>query len=464
MKTKTTKEAPYSKESEMLVLGCMLTCTKSFRTGSRLLEEDDFHLKEHKFVLSAFKALFNEEKSADIHLLSATLKSGNKLASAGGVAYLTTLAQYAGTSTHIEEYIESLKEYTTRRRLIELSKQSGSLALEKTSLRKTIEEIHTSLRSIERKRSIKSRFQIQFLDQFEDNFLLAPPPKKPMLLECFQDDDRTITGFLPKGIVAMLVGAGGVGKTTLLSQLALSVASGTPFLGIFTPTSFCGPEKKGGVFIGLGENQYDDIHRILYKASKALHKESSSLFEDLLFEASKRIAPYSFCGQQSAFIEDGKTSAYFKELKIKLEDTAPSEGWSLLIFDPISRIMGTDAEADNAVATQFVSLMEELALDLPGNPTVLLSHHVNKSALNQSNAQNQSAARGSSALTDGVRWQCNYSKEQEKILGPENSEDLFLLKMTKSNFTAIFPDIKTKKDPEGFIELVTESQSAAFFS
>jgi len=43
-----------------------------------------------------------------------------------------------------------------------------------------------------------------------------------MLLE-YADEDGNSAGFLPKGIVAMLVGAGGVGKTHLLAQLLLVV-------------------------------------------------------------------------------------------------------------------------------------------------------------------------------------------------------------------------------------------------
>ena len=49
------------------------------------------------------------------------------------------------------------------------------------------------------------------------NFLLVEPPKKQMLLREIEGH----TGFFPKGIVAQLLGAGGVGKTHLLIQIAL---------------------------------------------------------------------------------------------------------------------------------------------------------------------------------------------------------------------------------------------------
>lgn len=85
-------------------------------------------------------------------------------------------------------------------------------------------------------------------------------------------------------------------------------------------------------------------------------------------------------------------------------------------------------------------------IDLPGNPTVLFAHHVNKFSIQQGNSQNQSAARGSSALTDGVRWQANFSKLSQ------SDKDLAVFKITKSNFTAIPEEIYVKRDPDGFLE------------
>ncbi|MDP1609181.1 MAG: AAA family ATPase [Chlamydiales bacterium] len=302
---------------------------------------------------------------------------------------------------------------------------------------------------IEKNKGIQDRFSIKFLEQLDKNFLLIEPPNKPMLLEYVSENKMPI-GFLPKGIVTMIVGAGGVGKTHLLAQLVISVSTGTAWLDTFATTEHCGEGKKGNVFLGLGENQYDDIHRVLYKAAKKLRKAQSDLLKPcLLLEATKRIAPFSFCGQQAAFIEDKKPSLYFRQLKMKLMEMAPKDGWALIILDPISRLMGSDAETDNAAATQFIALLEELTIDLPGNPTILFAHHVNKSAINNEEKQNQTAARGASALTDGARQQLNLSKNF--------TSGLLQLTMTKSNFTKIMEAIALKQDFEGFVEHCSES-------
>lgn len=438
---------PNSKSAEMAVLGCMLTGGSAFNHSALSLEELDFYFAEHKTIFQILKMVHQEGRPTDVHLLGEELKRQNKLNTIGGLSYLLTLAQCISSSVYVEEYIDVIKQKSMLRQSLALAKIIEREALKEEEPEKILLDVQEMARKIQ-KRGIKDKFSIKFLSDWQNNFLLSPPSKKPMLLD-YINDQGMIQGFLPKGIVAMLVGAGGVGKTHLLSQLALSIATGYKWLNTFRPTESCGPERKGYVFLGLGENQYDDIHRVLYKASKHLRKG----YQESLQDASKRIASFSFCGQQSSFLTNGKPSPYFRELKRRLQDLSPAQGWSLIILDPVSRLLGADAETDNAAATQFIALLEELAIDLPGNPTILFAHHMNKAAAREAKTD-QTAARGSSALTDGVRWQLNFNR-LEGCIGQEMGS----LKLTKSNFTAMLRELKVKKDEEGMLDLFWESEN-----
>ncbi len=114
----STKVPPSSKESEMIVLGCMLTSIGSLNIAADLLEETDFYYSEHKLIFDVLKGCFLQDKPADIHIAAEELKRRNKLKNIGGVAYLTTLAQYAGTAAHIEEYTELVRSKSLLRRMI----------------------------------------------------------------------------------------------------------------------------------------------------------------------------------------------------------------------------------------------------------------------------------------------------------------------------------------------------------
>ncbi len=123
------KMAPHSKESEMIVLGSMLTSINSLNIGADGLDENDFYFTEHKIIFQTLKTFYCNDKPADVHLIAEELKRQEKLKAIGGVGYLTTLAQYAGTSAFIEEYIELVRDKSILRRMINTAQDIERKAL-----------------------------------------------------------------------------------------------------------------------------------------------------------------------------------------------------------------------------------------------------------------------------------------------------------------------------------------------
>ena len=113
--------APNSKESEMMVLGCMLTSVNSLNIAADLLDDNDFYYTEHQLIFSVLQTLYKGDKPADVHLVCEELRRREKLSAVGGAAYVTTLAQYAGTSAYIEEYTQLVKDKAILRRMISAS-------------------------------------------------------------------------------------------------------------------------------------------------------------------------------------------------------------------------------------------------------------------------------------------------------------------------------------------------------
>jgi len=123
------KTAPNSKESEMMVLGCMLTSVNALNIAADMLDDSDFYYTEHKIIFQSLKTAYKSEKPADVHLICEDLKRQGKLQAVGGPGYVTTLAQYAGTSAHIEEYAAIIHDKSILRRMINASQMIEKKAL-----------------------------------------------------------------------------------------------------------------------------------------------------------------------------------------------------------------------------------------------------------------------------------------------------------------------------------------------
>jgi len=128
--TPKVRIAPNSKESEMMVLGCMLTSINGLNIAADGLDENDFYYTEHKIIFEVLKTSYKNDKPADVHLVCEELKRLDKLKAVGGAAYVTTLAQYAGTSAYIEEYTEIVRNKAVLRRMIHASQVVEKKALD----------------------------------------------------------------------------------------------------------------------------------------------------------------------------------------------------------------------------------------------------------------------------------------------------------------------------------------------
>ena len=276
---------------------------------------------------------------------------------------------------------------------------------------------------------LETRWRADIKRQFRPikarGWLELQPPARQILLE-FAGEKNTQgeytqepLDFLSQGIVAMLAATGGVGKTQALIQLALAVASGTKWLGKFDVVA------PGHVAILLGEESEEEAWRRFHHAAQHLGLGQAG-FERL----QKHIWPLPMYGTSSRFIDvtTGEASQTFEDFQSALNEAHVD--WRLIILDPASRIMPEDGELDSAAATDFVAQLESLAQTSKGNPTILLAHHTRKHGVGKA------GVRGSSALTDGVRWLTTLQSYGVKPEGgvDEDATGRVQLKLQKSNY------------------------------
>ena len=247
------KTAPNSKESEMMVLGCMLTSYNNLNAAADILDEQDFYYLEHKIIFRGLKQLYHKDKPADIHLLSEELKSEGKLEEIGGIHYLTTLAQYAGTSVYIDEYTSLVKDKSILRQMINVAENITKNALnDPQDVQTLLDEAQGNLFQISQKANtnsgtlvkdilsgLKASSQIPYLKQLQEkqeDYRINGPQKSEIngLASHFVDLDKMLNG-LGSSNLMILAARPAMGKTALAVNIAENICfkSSKP-VGIFS--------------------------------------------------------------------------------------------------------------------------------------------------------------------------------------------------------------------------------------
>lgn len=254
---------------------------------------------------------------------------------------------------------------------------------------------------------------------------------------------------LPVGTVGNLVAPGATGKTQFLLQLAVSRCLGLPALGGLFPAAQ--PEKV--LFLAAEEQEVVMRQR--------LHDLTAWLVEDGLFPSrtraevvdalDQRLKLFPLTGQDVCLLSDGD----YTEVLSRIGKLA--QGSRLLIADPLRRFHDGD-ENDSAAITQLVQGFERIAMATHG--AVLLAHHTSKAATLGGQGEIQQAARGSSALTDGVRWQANLSGMPTKTaaelgLAADEARLLVRFDISKSNYGAPQAPAWLRRLPGGILTKTT---------
>lgn len=241
MAEKKIRIAPHSKESEMMVLGCMLSSINSMNIAADSLDEGDFYFTEHQIVFSVLKGAYRQDKPADVHLVCEELKRIEKLDAVGGASYVTTLAQYAGTSAYIEEYVDIVKSKSMLRKMVQAAQIVEKNALEEPQdVHGALDDAQALFFKISQAANsgagilvsdllsgVKASSQTPFLKELQERQETfrskgADEPKITGIPTHYIDLDKMIDGFNDSNLM-ILAGRPAMGKTALALNIAENI-------------------------------------------------------------------------------------------------------------------------------------------------------------------------------------------------------------------------------------------------
>lgn len=369
--------APHSKESEMMVLGCMLTSINGLNIAADSLDDSDFYFSEHKIIFQILKTSYKNDKPADIHLIGEELKRQDKLTAVGGFGYLTTLAQYAGTSAFIEEYAELVQNKSLLRKMI-----NAAQIVEKSALEEP-QDVHGALDDAQQLfyqisqtantgsgvlidqviSGVKSESGLPFLKELQDRqerYALKGPEETGIsgIPSHLVDFDKMING-LNRSNLMILAARPAMGKTALALNIAENVCfkSNLP-VGIFS--------------LEMSAEQL--VHRIICsQAEVESDKIKTGSLNGLEYQ---RIVSCVNMMQQKVMVIDDQAGLKITDLRSRARRMKERYGIELLVIDYLQLISGSgsnrSAENRQGEISEISRMLKNLAREL-NIPIICLS-------------------------------------------------------------------------------------------
>ena len=259
-----------------------------------------------------------------------------------------------------------------------------------------------------------------------------------------------IQDVMPVGKTGLLVAPGGSGKGYLLVQLAISVAAGVPLFGRYPI------DKPGGVLAFFAEDDEEELHRRFTNAVNTVCDAPEIDSNQFKLDLEKNLFVASMIGRDDLAIIESTPAGPIRTASFNrfMATAAQIPDLRLLIFDPTRHFMGGD-ENSSLDSTRYVQALQ--ALSQATGTFVLAVQHTNKFSMRSGDAMGQEAARGSSALTDAVRWQMNIAtmdKQTAKKYGIRKDEDRMQhvqVSIPKNNYAPPFGQIWLRRGVGGFL-------------
>lgn len=109
---------PQNVEAEQSVLGAMLIEKEAIGKVAEFLKAEDFYREAHRLVFQVILDLFNQNEPVDMITVIEALRRDDRLEGAGGISYITSLANTVPTAANVIYHAKIVEEKSLLRQLI----------------------------------------------------------------------------------------------------------------------------------------------------------------------------------------------------------------------------------------------------------------------------------------------------------------------------------------------------------
>ena len=220
------KQMPVSVEAEQALLGSLIVNPDSFDKVGGFINADDFYVEEHKHIYAALLKMYAQSKTIDVVTLVNTLVELGDRDEAGGIQYITLIAESVPSAANVKDYAKIVKDKSTLRRVINVCNDIEEDAYNESDVRAVIDSAEQKIFDISHDSSTKEFRHIRDVLQNVYKDLESAADNKGSaggVKTGFSGLDRTLVQ-MGKGDLVIVGARPGMGKTSFALNIATNVA------------------------------------------------------------------------------------------------------------------------------------------------------------------------------------------------------------------------------------------------
>lgn len=222
---------PNNLDAEQALLGCMLIDNEILSDVLEQLDKNDFYQESHQYILAAMKMVYADRRPVDIVTLCDRLDSDGSLEKAGGLAYVSELAQITPSAANYKYYLDIVTRDSVNRGLIRAARDIIDFAKTSDDSLKSVQYAEERVYGVSRTYDTSSVKDIRegsginaVLDKFEK--LAKDKDAFRGLPTGFTRLDRLTNG-LQRSDLIVIAARPGMGKTSLAMNIIEHAALGS---------------------------------------------------------------------------------------------------------------------------------------------------------------------------------------------------------------------------------------------
>jgi len=352
---------PQNIEAEQAVLGAMLIEREAISKVTEFLHPEDCYREAHRLIYHAMIELFNRSDAVDMVTVIEFLRKGDKLEAAGGISYITSLANSVPTAANVLYHARIVEEKALLRQLINAATNIASMGYEGS------EEVSGILDSAEKSiLSVSSRrlggeftpIKTIIFDAFNKiEQLYASKGSITGLATGFKDLDKLTSGLQPSDLI-LIAARPSMGKTAFVLNIAQNI-------GI--------REKKAVAFFSLEMSKEQLVQRMLC-AESTIDSQRLRIGELEANDWTKLVSGADRLSSAPIFIDD-TAGITVMEMRSKARRLKIEHDLQLIIIDYLQLMQGSSKKGNENRQQEISEIsrsLKGLAREL-GVPVIALS-------------------------------------------------------------------------------------------